>query len=318
MSLSVIVLCFNQKEYIVDAIQSVARQNAFDEIAEIIVVDDGSTDGSAEVVDGLTNDIPRFKVFHIENCGISSARNFGIGKARGALIAFLDGDDYWVPEKLERQLPAIKSDEKVGLVYSDFMDFTQDDASDARLVTVRRFLPSNDKTLEQYFVHDAPIIPSTVIVRKVAFDEVGLFDPSFVTGEDTEMHLRVAERWKFAHVQGGLTYKRRHGDNATSRLEELLPFIKRQTDRCIERNPELAALAGKRMARRYARIGNDCVVHGERRKGHSYLIKAMRLDPLFFRTYAYLFLSILQLAFIRRFVGISFHFLVSQWRRIRV
>lgn len=292
MSVSVVMTCHNEGRYIAQAVRSVLGQTAFDKIAEIIIVDDGSTDGSAGILDAMATAEPQLKVLHIANSGLPAARNFGIARASGEFIALLDGDDYWVPEKLERQMPAFAAGARVGLVYSDFMDFTKDDASDAQLITVRAYHADSERTLAEYFVHDAPILPSSAIIRRAVFEDVGLFDVNLRLGEDTEMFLRIAERWRFQHVPGGLTYKRRHGANLTSRLEALLPVGEETTRRFAKRNPQLAPIADKRRARRYARTGNDCIVQGERAKGLRYLAKALRCDPLFWRTYIYLLLSI--------------------------
>ena len=87
------------------------------------------------------------------------------------------------------------------------------------LVRVRRFHSTQRDTLEDYFVHDGPIVPSAMLIRASVFEDVGLFDATMKVSEDTEMCLRIAERWQFQHVPGGLTRKRRHGRNATNRLD---------------------------------------------------------------------------------------------------
>ena len=314
-TVTVLVTCHNEERYIAQAIESAANQSAFNIVNEIIVVDDGSSDGSGEILAQLAKRIPRLRPFSKSASGLPAARNFGIAKATGDLIAFLDGDDFWDAQKLERQLPTFAANDRVALVYSDFMDFTKDDASDAQLVTVRSFRPDNERTLADYFVHDAPIVPSTAVIRKSAFADVGLFDPSYELGEDTELCLRLAERWRFAHVKGGLAYKRRHKEQLTNRLDALLPIAAAQTQIFIKRNPELAPLAGKRMARRYSRAGNDCVAKGERAKGARYLLTAMRLDPLYWRIYLYLALLIMPGRWLRKLAKSSYHLLVITRRR---
>ncbi len=168
------------------------------------------------------------------------------------------------------------------------MDFTRDDLADAQPIRVRRYGVATRDTLAEYFVNDGPIVPSTTIIRRTALDEVGLFDEEIRLGEDTEMFLRLAEKWKFVHVPGDLCFKRRHGSNLTRRLDALLPIAERMTERFVARNPRLAPLAARRMARRYARTGNDCVQNGERPNGVRLLFKAIQSDPFFWRPYAYL------------------------------
>jgi len=317
MSVSVLIACHNEEKYIEQALASVLAQSAREAIVEIIVVDDGSTDRTGEILDAMATRETLIAVHHIANSGPSEARNHAIVRARGELIALLDGDDYWVPDKLERQLPTLAVDPRVGLVYSDFVDFTADDASDAQVVNVRRYGPNNARTLAEYFVHDAPVMPSTSIIRKAVFDDIGLFDPRYRAGQDdTELCLRIASRWRFAHVPGGLAFKRRHGSNITRRLETLLPDAVAQTQLFVERFPALAPLAGKRMARRYARAGNDCIVNAERAKGLRYLVKAWRRDPLFARVYAYLLLAMLPGSGGRAQAKRLYHWCLWQSRRL--
>ena len=182
------------------------------------------------------------------------------------MIALLDGDDFWAPEKLERQLPAFASSERIGLVYGDFVDFSRDDATDGRVITVRRFHPGSSNHLRDYFVHDGPIMPSTVVIRRAVFDDVGLFDESLRIGEDTEFHLRLAEKWRFCHVRGAFTFKRRHAGQVSWRLADFLPNAAVVTQRLVSVHPELRPLAGRRMARVHAKVGVDCALRGEWRK----------------------------------------------------
>lgn len=293
MSVSAILTCHNEEAFVEQAVMSVVGQTAYDRISEIIVVNDGSNDGSQKLLERLAERIPKLRIVVTPGLGLPAARNEAIGYCSGEFIAILDGDDFWTPEKIERQIKAFALSPEIGLVYSDFYDFTDPQALDARLIPVRRYRWSEGLPLAAYFVHDAPIIPSTAVLRRAVFDTVGLFDPEVRLGEDTEMFLRVAEKWRFEHVPGGFVYKRRHGSNLTRRLEPLLAVAGTLTEKFIERNPELARLASKRMARRFAATANDCSKHGERAKALSYLWQSFRSDPIFLRGYGYLVLIFL-------------------------
>jgi glycosyltransferase involved in cell wall biosynthesis len=309
-TISVIMTCHNEERFIEQAVRSVAAQTAYDLVDEIVVVDDGSTDGCAAVLKHLASEIGKLRVMAADGIGPSAARNRAIHATSGSFVAFLDGDDYWVPEKLERQMPAFDAAERVGLVYGDYADFTRGDASDAQAVGVRRFCATSQDTLEQYFVHDGPVIPSTMIVRRTALEDVGLFNESRRLGEDMELCLRLAEAWAFEHVPGVLAFKRRHGSNLTRRLDALLPVATELTDEFVARNARLAPLAGRRMARRYARAGNDCVLLGERVKGIGMIFVAVRLDPFFWRPYVYFALALVPQrlnALVRRGAKAAFH-----------
>lgn len=293
MSVSVIMTCHNEASYVEQAIRSVVTQTAFEQVNEIIVVDDGSTDGSAEVLARLSAEIGKLRIVKASGVGLPAARNMALSVASGSYIAILDGDDLWTTDKLERQLPAIESNPQVGLVYGDFYDFTTEDLSDARLVQVRRYGSDAEDLLKSYFVEGGPIVPSTTIIRREVFETVGPFDPEVRLSEDAEMFLRVAEKWAFQHVAGGFLYKRQHGRNLTRRLDALLPVAEMLTERFVARNPRLRPYVGKRLARRNGKAGSDCLAKGERGKALRYFWRAVRLDPFFWRTYAYLGLSLL-------------------------
>lgn len=293
MSLSVVITCHNEERFIHQALLSVTGQTAFDQVGEIVVVDDGSSDGSPEILRRLAAEVDKLTVITTLGVGLPAARNLAIRASSGEFIAFLDGDDYWDPEKLERQLPIIRENSRIGLVYSDFIDFSAADASDAQLITVRRFAASDDDVLVQYFVHDAPVVPSTVIVRRVALDDIGFFNERLRIGEDMEFFMRLAGRWRFQHVAGGLAYKRRHGANITHRLERLLPIWEELNAALPEETPGRARLVAARMARRYARIANNLAERQERRQAFAYLARAAKLDPFYWRIYVYGLLALI-------------------------
>ena len=293
MSVSVILTCHNEERFIVQAVESVINQTASGGIREIIIVNDGSTDGSAEVIASLVDREPRIHVLTTAGAGASSARNLAIRHATGDFIAFLDGDDFWAEDKLERQLTAFGNGCKAALVYGDLVDFSAPDLSDAVPVAVGRYRADQRDTLPTYFLLDGPIVPSSIVMRRKIVEDIGLFNETIRVGEDTEFCMRVAERWTFQHVAGALVYKRRHGSNTTRRLDALLPVAEHLTREWVIRRPELAHLARRRNARLYAKAGNDCVAQGEKKRGARLLIRAMLRDPLSWRVYIYIFLCAL-------------------------
>ena len=287
MRVSVLLTCHNEAAFIEEAVRSVFNQTARDAIAEIIVVNDGSVDHSASILERLAREEPLLRVVTTPGLGLSAARNLGISQASGDVIAMLDGDDIWEPAKLERSLPGFAMGDHIGLVYTDYVDFSTD-GDEPMLVRVRRFQGTQRDTLEDYFVHDGPIVPSTVLIRMEVFEDVGLFDEEMGVSEDTELFLRIAEQWQFQHIPGGLTRKRRHGRNISNRLDVYIPVAIGITARVTARHPPLKRLVGRRMARRYARAGNDCSQKGENRRAIGLLSKAVIASPLHARTYGYL------------------------------
>lgn len=299
MSVSVVMTCHNEAGTIEQAMRSVEAQTAFDSVVEIIVVEDGSRDGSEIVLKRLAGEIEKLRIIATPGLGLSAARNRALREVKGELIAILDGDDSWTPEKLERQLPAFARGAEIGLVYGDFVDFSCDDATDGRVITVRRFHPEKPHHLRDYFVHDGPIMPSTVVIRRSVLHDVGLFDESLRIGEDTEFYLRIAEKWQFCHVPGALTFKRRHAGQLSTRLDALLPSAALVTQHFVSRHLELQSLAGRRMARLHAKVSADCAMKGEWRKALRHDLTAIHLAPLYWRAWANLALLLAPISVVR-------------------
>jgi glycosyltransferase involved in cell wall biosynthesis len=286
VSVSVVITCHNDERTIKQAVGSVAAQTAFDRVIEIVVVNDGSQDGSQALLEVMVSETKKLRVIETFQVGAAAARNAGLRSVQGDFIAILDGDDYWTPEKLASQLPAFSSGRNVGLVYGDFVDFTRDDAADGKVITVRRFDPTSPNQLRDYFLHDGPIMPSTSIIRREVIEDVGLFDESLLICEDTEFCLRVAEKWRFCYVRGAFTFKRRHPGRISSRIDGFLPNNAVLTQRFAARHTELRALAGRRMARGHVKASIDCKVKREWRRAIRHGMTAIRLAPLYWRAWA--------------------------------
>lgn len=185
-TVSVVIPTYNRAHVVGRAIRSVLNQTYQD--FEIIVVDDGSTDNTEEVVKSFND--PRIRyIRHEENRGGSAARNTGIRAARGAYIAFLDSDDEWLPEKLAKQVQKMTcSGDQVGFVYTGVKVI---DAETGRcLVEKVPFLEGNvySQLLEGAFIGTC----SSVMVRKTAIEEVSGFDEQLVSRQDWDCWIRIA------------------------------------------------------------------------------------------------------------------------------
>jgi glycosyltransferase involved in cell wall biosynthesis len=301
MSVSVVITCHDEERTIEQAVRSIEAQTTFDSVDEIVVVNDGSRDGSGTVLDRLAGEVDKLRIIETPGLGLPAARNRGLREVKGEFVGLLDGDDFWRAEKLERQLPAFGRSGNIGLVYGDFVDFSRDDAADGRWVTVRRFDPESPHHLRDYFAHDGPIMPSTVVLRRSVLEDVGFFDESLRVGEDTEFWLRVAEKWRFCHVPGAFTFKRRHSAQISTRLDVLLPNAARVTQRFATRHSELRALADRRMARLHAKVSADCAMRGEWREALLHDITAIRLAPLYWRAWANVILLLAPASVVRPF-----------------
>jgi teichuronic acid biosynthesis glycosyltransferase TuaG len=213
---------YNAEGYIAEAIGSVLGQTYAD--WELIVVDDGSTDGTANVVKGLSARDARIRYVYRENGGQAAARNTGLRASRGDLVAFLDADDLWLPEKLAAQI-AVMERTGVDLVYTDGYIFSEGGAVSAE----ERFhiLPGAARGVEMFrtLFTSNRIGTLSVLVKRGALDAVGLFDESRVyqNCEDYDLWLRLA-KWGAGFY--GMTEKlmryRRHAAATTYTASRLL------------------------------------------------------------------------------------------------
>jgi len=207
-TVSVIIPAYNSEKFIGEAIASVLNQSFQD--YEIIVVNDGSDDGTESVVKSLATD--RLRYFYQTNSGPAQARNSAIDRSQGELIAFLDSDDTWYPDKLERQVSYLNRRTDTAAVYCQLM-FVGDSFSRLKTFPDRHFFKSGrvfDDLLRWNF-----ILPSSVLIRKSLLQEVGGFDPDrSVRGfEDWELWLRIASKHQFGFIPQVLGEHRYHSDN---------------------------------------------------------------------------------------------------------
>lgn len=189
---SVVIPTFNRKDKVKEAIDSAIGQNFAG--MEITVVDDGSTDGTAEFLHSLGLPI---RIITGPNGGVSHARNVGIKAATGRYIAFLDSDDIWLPGKIKAQVDFLESHPDIPLVYTDqYLNF---DGKNMDKTRFERNAPK-DSMLLSAFVDFTPIHTSTVMARRELFDEVGMFDERLHVHEDSELWNRVSNRHKLGFI----------------------------------------------------------------------------------------------------------------------
>ncbi|MGA8940373.1 MAG: glycosyltransferase [Acidobacteriaceae bacterium] len=206
---SVIIPTYNCAHYLEQAIESVMNQTYRD--LEIIVMDDGSTDNTAQVVRKYETKI---RYLHQENCGLPAARNHAIMASSGDLIALLDADDWWEPAKLAEQVPLLREDPELCLTYSD-LEVVFDDGSINPSFLSTRPLASSGYVFDQ-LLSSSFILPSTVLLRRSSLEQVGMFDESMRSHEDIDLWLRMCQRWKVALVRKPLTHRRQGSANMTS------------------------------------------------------------------------------------------------------
>ncbi|MFD0794952.1 glycosyltransferase family 2 protein [Mucilaginibacter litoreus] len=187
---SIIIPLYNKGSYIQTTIESVLKQTLSD--FEIIVVNDGSTDDSLERVKFVHDE--RVKVFSKENGGVSSARNYGIDKAKYDLIAFLDADDVWEPDYLMEMSLLINKYPQCGM-YSANYEVIYKNKSEIEIDDI------GEGVVEDYFkvcLNKIISWTSATIVRKEVFQNVGGFPVGMVAGQDTFMWAKIADKYRLA------------------------------------------------------------------------------------------------------------------------
>jgi glycosyltransferase involved in cell wall biosynthesis len=215
--ISVIIPTHNSAAYLSEAICGVLGQTFQD--FELIVVDDGSTDNTQEVV-GLFGE--RIRYISQDRAGPSTARNHGILESSGDLIAFLDADDVWLPTKLAKQVDFLKQHPEAVLVYTDYNRSSEPGSSNESRLKV--FKPRTAEDSFHQLLDENFIATSSVMVRREALANSGLFDPGLRGSEDFDLWLRLARTGRFAFLDEVLVFARQHSGN-TSRTVE---FIRHQ------------------------------------------------------------------------------------------
>jgi glycosyltransferase involved in cell wall biosynthesis len=207
---SVIIPTYNRLPMLKEAIHSVLNQNFED--FELIVVDDGSTDGTAEEIRKYGG---RVKLLHhSENRGVSAARNRGILHSRGKYIAFLDSDDLWVKGKLKIQVAFLDENPHYPLCYTDEIWIRRG----------KRVNPMVKHTKYSGWIFEkclplCTISPSSAMMRKTLFPKVGLFDEALPVCEDYDFWLRISARFPIFFINKKLIVKRGgHSDQLSNRF----------------------------------------------------------------------------------------------------
>jgi glycosyltransferase involved in cell wall biosynthesis len=188
----VVLRCYNAANYLARALESVITQTYIDFC--ICAVDDGSTDKTPDILKRYSGFGLHFRQ---EHAGPAAARNLGIRMSKSRYVAFLDADDYWLPEKLQRQITLLEQNPDVGLVCSDCA--TLREGKIGRSYFANGHVPQTGKLFER-LTRECFIFTPTVVVRRECLDDIGLFNESLRVSEDFNLWLRIAARWEIAVV----------------------------------------------------------------------------------------------------------------------
>jgi glycosyltransferase involved in cell wall biosynthesis len=274
--ISVVVTCYNYGRYVAGCLRSIQQQTFTD--YEVIVVDDGSTDDSREQIRGFLHD-ERFKLITQKNGGQANAKNRGIRESCGEFIAFLDADDLWAPEKLEKQI-GLFTQKGVGVVFSD-VDWIDENGEIIGRGGIGTYLQQRRGKVVDFLIYDNFVPFSSVLVRKECFDAMGVFDETLAMGIDWDLWLRFSTRYTFDYCDEKLLlYRVGHSGQMSKNMMERLQCADRIIAKFTRLFPDTIAEDVLEDARYYS-----CCVRGYalRQYGFRYSLKyyfqAIRLFP---------------------------------------
>lgn len=223
-TVSVIMPNYNYAAYVAEATESVLKQTC--PPLELIAVDDGSSDGSREVFESYGSAVTLIPLAHIGLPGL--VRNHGLRAACGSLIAFIDADDVWLPEKLAAQTAYLEAHPEIGLVHTNLHVI---DAQGRYLRDIFLGCPGSqglsddypDSSFMQLINGDSNVWTSSVLVRRECLERVGNFAENLTVGEDYHLWIRIAHEFRIGYIPQPLAKHRKHGANTGTSWAGLFP-----------------------------------------------------------------------------------------------
>jgi glycosyltransferase involved in cell wall biosynthesis len=282
---SVVIPTYNRAHSVGDAITSVLRQTMSD--LECIVVDDGSTDSTPALLASISD--PRLRVILGRHAGVAAARNLGVAHARASLVAFLDSDDLWRPDKLAHEVSYLDRHPEVDAVFSDlekqdggdvYLSFMRETAVFSRLLGEREYPDGVALSRREVFLlllEEVPIKPSALTLRRSAFLKAGRFDESWSSSEDWEFLLRFSRAHRFGYIDLPLALLR-VGDDSLHRTDQargdsaMIRLLLRER-RLLRDDPEARAAVQRGLVTRVKHFGWHHRDAGRRRAAASVFLR---------------------------------------------
>jgi glycosyltransferase involved in cell wall biosynthesis len=237
MQVSVIIPTYNSAQYLIAAVESVLAQTFKD--FEILVIDDGSTDNTSEVIKQFKDCVRYIKQ---ENQGVSVARNRGIKESCGKYVAFLDADDIWMPTKLERQIEVLKENPKSNACYTEYIAFS----GDMKPTELKRLRTGgyvlNDLLLRGNVVGP----PSALLGERQLFEKLGGFDSNLSLCADWDMWIRLALMTELTFLKEPLIKYRLHDSNMSKNVK----LLEEDTLKLLEKSFAMLNLPEEFLAKR--------------------------------------------------------------------
>jgi glycosyltransferase involved in cell wall biosynthesis len=290
---SVIIPTYNRANFVVEAIESVLAQTYKN--FEIIVVDDGSTDGTEKTLEPYRD---RIVYIYQENQGPAAARNAGIRRATGQYIAFLDSDDLWMRDKLELQVEYLDEHPDYGLIHTNFERW---ELCNGEVVQVRlgyRY-PIPTGYIHRYMFMGGAVLIPTVLLRKECFHKVGYFSEDLWYYENFDLCLRISRYYKIGFIDKALVTIRLHGANFSqsySRSKGAMSYIHVLRNHLMKYPEIVEEIGNQRVKRRLSEPwfdhAHESFVTGDFSEARKYLRKAIASCPDRWSYYIYYLASL--------------------------
>jgi len=284
--ISIIIPTYNRANLLVKAIKSVFSQTYKN--FELIIVNDGSTDNTKQIIDNFKKQTNKIKYIWEINSGTAKAKNTGIKNTEGKYIAFLDSDDEWLPKKLEKQLELFKKSTNSNLGFVGCNTFIIDKKNNKKLIYK---IPKYKNIFYALLINNFICSCSSVMVKKSVLDKIDFFDENLKIGEDWDMWIRIAQKYNFDFVNEPLLKYNIHSGNLSSafaieKKEKNIQSIFDKYKEYFENNPKLYSSKLRYDGTRYT-LSNDL------KKARKSFIFSIKLNPLNYKSYFYFFCSLL-------------------------
>ncbi len=303
---SAIMPVYNREVFLAAAIESVLNQTYGN--IELIIVDDGSTDNSLEIAQKYRAIHPdKIKILTQKNQGPSKARNSGIRLAEGDLVAFIDSDDIWAPEKIELQLNMFKRYGNASFIYSGYYIVNKDGDITTEVQPDKRM---KGNILEKLWTVENSISGGTLLVPKEKLVAVGCFDEDLKGGENLDLRIKLSKLGDVYYVDKPLYYYRKHGDNLTSQLSTMDEAHLQLINKHFSQNNNYDELLFRRvMSEYYFNIGVNHFSNSNLHTAMPYFCKAIIKTPYKIKYYVRL---------LRCCLGVRVNSLISRLKQLIV
>ncbi len=278
---SICIPAYNAERYLAETLASVAAQTYPN--WEVIVTEDGSKDGTEAIVRKFSATVSQFCIYgrHPENLGLPSTRNSGIELARGEWVAFLDADDVWDPEHLARTVAAAQKS-SADLIFTGTESFDSETGK-----TIERYIPTAEQLADlpvALYTGKLSILPSSVLIKREAFNRYGLISLDFRQVNDTEYWLRILRKGGKIAYSGAVTLRyRKHPHAMSNRAAEILEDSARLCENYADWSAIPGHLRRSRPANLYRWAGRTLLAY-DPAEARRLSRRALQLQPLNPRT----------------------------------